>query len=184
MVMKTPPGAKRVFKGVIYDVYRWQQKMFDGTEETFETVKRAPNVEIIAVKDGKILITYQSQPVKKDVYLLLGGRVEEGENPLGAAKRELLEESGMSSDNWELYKKYSPLDRIDWDIYTYIARNCREAAEAKPDSGEKIKVLELSFEEFIKCMLSDKYWGTEMVIDILRMKEKGTLDKFKEKLLS
>ncbi len=39
--MKIPPNAKRVFKGIIFDVYQWQQKMFDGSKETFEMLKRA-----------------------------------------------------------------------------------------------------------------------------------------------
>jgi len=31
-----PEEAKLVFKGIIYDVYQWEQKMFDGTFSTFE----------------------------------------------------------------------------------------------------------------------------------------------------
>lgn len=105
--MKIPPQAKRVFKGIIFDVYHWQQKMFDGSEETFEMLKRVNTIEVISIKDGKICISHQSQPTKKDFYSLFGGRAEEGEEPLTTAKRELLEESGMTSDSWELYKNIS-----------------------------------------------------------------------------
>ena len=37
--MKVPKQAKRVFKGVIFDVYQWEQEMFDGTKEIFEKLK-------------------------------------------------------------------------------------------------------------------------------------------------
>ncbi len=180
--MKIPAEAKRVFKGVIFDVYQWKQKMFDGSQETFEMLKRPNTIEVIAIKNGKICISYQSQPNKPDFYSLFGGRAEEGEDPLVTAKRELLEESGMSSDNWELYKTYQPHHKIDWDIYTYIAKDCKKVSGQKLDSGEQIEIKELSFEEFIDAVLSDKYWGNELILDVLRMKDKGILEEFKSKL--
>ena len=182
--MKIPPQAKRVFKGVIFDVYQWQQKMYDGSISTFEMLKRPSTVEVIAVKDNKICISHQSQPTKEDFYSLFGGRAEEEEDPLATAKRELLEESGMESDNWELYKSFNPLHKIDWCVYTYIAKNCRTISKIKPDAGEKIETIELTFEEFIEYLLSDKYWGNEIVIDILKMKADGKLADFKTKLFS
>jgi ADP-ribose pyrophosphatase len=182
--MKIPIDAKKVFKGVIFDVYQWQQKMFDGSEETFEMLKRANTVEVIAIKDGKVVLSHQSQPTKKDFYSLLGGRSEEGEESLETAKRELLEESGLASDKWELFKIYHPLHKIDWDIYLYIARECKKTSNPKLDAGEKIETIECTFEEFINIVLSGNYWGNELVMDVLRMKVEGTLEKFKEKMFS
>lgn len=181
--MKIPKVAKKVFKGKIFDVYQWQQKVYDGTYETFEMLKRVNTIEVIAIANGKVCISHQSQPTKPDFYSLFGGRAEEGESPLETAKRELKEESGMESDNWQLYTSYMPLHKIDWTIYTYIAKDCKKVEEVKPDPGEKLETLELSFDKFIEFVLSDKYWGNELVIDILRMKVDGTLDDFKNKLL-
>lgn len=182
--MRIPTQAQKVFKGIIFDVYHWQQKMFDGSEETFEILKRVNTIEVIAVTDEKICISHQSQPTKKDFYSLFGGRAEEGEEPLVTAKRELLEESGMVSDKWELYKIYQPLHKIDWDIYTYIAKDCRKVADTNLDAGEKIETMELSFDEFVDFVLSDKYWGNELVIDILKMKVDGTMEDFRMTLLN
>lgn len=181
--MKIPSEAKRVFKGIIFDVYQWQQKMFDGSSQTFEILKRPNTVEVIAIKDSKICISHQSQPTKPDYYSLFGGRAEEGEDPLVTAKRELLEESGMESDSWELYKSYMPLHKIDWTIYTYIAKDCKKVSDLKLDAGEKIEIKELLFNEFVDFVLSDKYKDKELVMDILRMKVEGKLEEFKIKLL-
>lgn len=180
--MKIPSEAEKVFKGVIFDVYHWQQKLFDGSESTFEMLKRANTVEAIAIKDDKIYLSHQSQPNKKDFYSLFGGRGEQGEDPLVSAKRELLEESGMTSDKWELFKVYQPIHKIDWDIYTYIARDCKKISATKLDAGEKIETKECTFEEFIDIVISDKYWGNELALDILKMKDKGKLEEFKAKL--
>ena len=182
--MRIPPEAKRVFKGIIFDVYQWPQKLFDGTETTFEMLKRVNTAEIIAVKDGKLCLTHQSQPNKADFYSVFGGRGEEEEAPLDTAEGELLEESGLSSDNWELFKEYQPLHKIDWSIYVYIAKDCKQVAAPRLDAGEQIEVMERTFEEFIDIVLSDKYWGNELVLDVLRMKDRGTLEQFKSKCLT
>lgn len=181
--MKIPPNARRVFKGIIFDVYQWEQKMFDGNFKTFEMLKRPNTVEIIAIRDNKILLSKQSQPNKEDFYSLFGGRQDEDEEPLATAKRELLEESGMESQNWELIKTYSPLHKIDWEIYLFVARNCEKTEDQDLDSGEKIEIVEYTFEKFIEIVESDKYWGNELVLDILRMKQdRKKLNEFKSKI--
>jgi len=181
--MKVPTNAKRVFKGIIFDVYQWQQKMFDNSVETFEMIKRPNTIEVIAVNNNKIMISHQSQPTKKDFYSLFGGRAEANEDTLTTAKRELLEESGLASNDLELFIEHHPDPKIDYTIYTYIARDCKKISNPKLDAGEKIEVIELTFNEFVDIVLSDKYWGNDLALDILRMKDRGELDKFKEKLL-
>lgn len=182
--MKIPSEAQCVFKGIIFDVYQWQQQMFDGSYATFEMLKRVNTVEIIAIQDGKICIAHQSQPTKKDFYSLLGGRAEPDEEPLVSAKRELLEESGLISTEWALLKTYQPSHKIDWNIYTYVAKNCKKVAAQTLDVGEQIELQTYTFDEFINIILSEKYWGSELALDILRMKDKGTLEEFKNKLLN
>lgn len=44
-----PKEAKKVFSGVISEVYQWPQKLFDGTTATFEMIKRPDTVKIVAI---------------------------------------------------------------------------------------------------------------------------------------
>lgn len=37
---KIPDHAELVFKGVLHDVYQWQQEAFDGSFLTFEAIRR------------------------------------------------------------------------------------------------------------------------------------------------
>ncbi len=181
--MKLPPEAKLVFKGQIFEVYQWQQEMFDGSFETFEMLKRVSTVEVIATSGEKIFMSHQSQPTKHNYYSLFGGRAEEGEEPLESAKRELLEESGLVSDNWELYKVYEPMHKIDWQIFTFIAKDCRKVADQTLDVGEKIETVECSFDEFIEIVESENYWGNELTLDVFRMeKDPEKLVEFKKQL--
>lgn len=41
-----PPEADRVFRGEIYEVYQWSQKMPDGSVKTFEMLRRPDTVMV------------------------------------------------------------------------------------------------------------------------------------------
>ncbi len=169
--MKLPPEAKKVFNGIIFDVYQWRQPMYDGSIATFEGLKRTNTIEIIATDGHTIWLADEEQPVRGQALTLFGGRQEEGEDPLICAKRELLEEAGMESDDWQLYATYMSPGKIEWTTYLYIARNCRKIAESNLDPGEKIEMKSVSFDELIDLIASGQlYTDKDLTIDVLRMK--------------
>ncbi|MFP4118083.1 MAG: hypothetical protein ACLFTR_04110, partial [Candidatus Woesearchaeota archaeon] len=51
-----PKNATLAYKGDIFKVYTWEQKLFDGSYKTFETVTRKPTVQLIVVEDDKIVL--------------------------------------------------------------------------------------------------------------------------------
>jgi 8-oxo-dGTP pyrophosphatase MutT (NUDIX family) len=167
-----PPEAKLVFKGVIFDVYQWEQKMFDGSVATFEKLKRADTAVVIPVTpEGKVVLTRQEQPGKAPFLGCAGGRLEEGEDPLEAARRELLEETGYESDDIILWHAIQPTSKLDWAVYTFIARDSKRVMEQKLDAGERIELRLLDFDEFVEIATKDNsFLETEMVIKLLRAK--------------
>lgn len=57
-----PQTAKRVFEGKLFDVYQWDQELFDGKTITFEKLKRPDTVNVIPITtDGQIVISEQEQ---------------------------------------------------------------------------------------------------------------------------
>ncbi len=99
-----PPHAKRVFKGEIFDVYQWEQPLFDGTAALFEKLKRDDVVTVIPIlPDGQILVADEEQPGHAPFLSLIGGRVEPGETPEAAAVRELSEEAGIEAEQLDLW---------------------------------------------------------------------------------
>ncbi len=162
-----PENAKLVFKGVIFEVWQWEQKMFDGTNATFEKVWRFPTVEIIATVGDKILFEKQTQPDRDETVNLVSGRGDEGETPLESAKRELLEETGYISDNWNLILEHQMGTKVLHDIYYYVAKDCRKIQEPNLDAGEKIETKLITFEELIDLSQNPRFWVASQFVNIL-----------------
>ena len=167
---KIPEKAKRVFKGVIFDVYQWEQVLFDGSKTTFEMIKRPNTLAVIASISDKILVTVEEQPSMPKEIGIVTGRQEENEHPLQGAKREFLEETGMVSDNWTLFKKVSYHYKIEWETYIFLAKDCRKIKEPKLDAGEKIELKYVSFNEFLEDFSNENIHFTELSNMLFRIK--------------
>ncbi len=176
-----PENAKRVFEGVIYDVYQWPQRMFDGTFETFEMLKRPDTVKVLAVKDNKLIILEQEQPGQSTFYDLPGGRHDfENESELEAVKRELLEETGMTFTAWKLLEVRQPFSKIESFVYLFLATKFESQIAQHLDAGEKIKVLELDFQA-VKALLENplsRYLPKKLLVPLKSLEELCNLPEY------
>lgn len=182
--MSLPKWAKKVFTWEIFDVYQWKQKMFDGSFAIFEKIKRADTVVVLAEHKGKIVVCKQMQPDwPKPSLSLPWGRIDPGEKPLAAAKRELLEETWMKAKKMVLWKTYTPFHKLLWTTYVYLAPWCEIVAEQDLDQGEQIELAYVNFERFLKLAEDGKFYFSLMELDLLKMEKYGKLKAFKKKLL-
>jgi ADP-ribose pyrophosphatase len=163
-----PADAKKVFEGKLFDVYQWEQELFDGSKTIFERIKRADTVVTFPVlSDGRILLLKQQQPTS-GVYLSgAGGRMDEGEDPLWSAKRELLEETGYEASEWVLWDAEQPVGKIDWAVYVFVAKGLTKVAEPNLDAGEKIESNPVLFEEFLAMATNPLFSEREIVPKLL-----------------
>lgn len=165
-----PENAKLVFQGKMFDVYQWDQKMFNGSVEIFERLKRPDTVCVIATVGDKIIIQEQTQPDRDPFISLPSGRNDQGEEDMAAAKRELLEETGYSSDDFIFWKEFSPVTKIIWKVKYFIARDCQKIQEPKLDSGERIKNKFISFEDFLMLSENKDFRDREFISTLLYMR--------------
>lgn len=151
-----PEQAKRVFKGNIFDVYQWDQEMFDGSFEVFEMLKRPDTTKIFCIKDDKIIFVEEEQPGHK-FFDVPGGRHDiEGETELQSAQREVKEETGMFFKNWKLIEVTQPQSKIDWLVYVYVAWDLEKTIAPEVHPGERIILKELNFEEAVELSKDPK----------------------------
>lgn len=147
-VSEIPKHARKVFEGKVFAIYQWPQELYDGSTTTFEMAKRQDAVGVVAVKDGKVIMLEEEQPLKGRYWSIPGGSADPGEDPRAAAERELLEETGMRFQHFRLVEVArigGP--KIEWHAYRYVASGFIEQVKAEPGPGEKIIVHELEFDE-------------------------------------
>lgn len=163
-----PADAEKVFSGILYDVYHWQQQRFDGTTATYERLKRRDSVVIVPVTtDGKIVLTKMRQPGTDEYLAVPCGGVDAGEEPEKAAARELFEETGYESQELELWFSHQVEHRVDWAIFVFIARGCHKKREPAADGGEQSKPYLVSFEEFLQTVIRPEFQNINLAQPLL-----------------
>jgi ADP-ribose pyrophosphatase len=162
-----PENAKKVYKGVVFDVYEWEQELYDGRKVKFEKLKRPDTAVVFPVIDGgSIILVEEEQPGQKLSLGAPGGRIDEGEDVVEAAKRELLEETGYLAESLILWDAKQITSKIDWVMYTFIAKGLKKVSDINLDGGEKIKLKVVTFDEFIKLVI-DGDLAEKQIVDIV-----------------
>jgi 8-oxo-dGTP pyrophosphatase MutT (NUDIX family) len=176
-----PKKADKVFRGIMFDVYHWKQKQFDGSYKTFEAVKRKPSALIIATVGDKIMLLNEEQPFAGKFVGFPGGIVDE-KNPKKGALRELMEETGMKPEKFEFWQKTDFSKKVQWTTHYYIAKNCKKIAEQNLDKGgEKISPFLVTFEEFVNVVSSEDFRDKDFSNYMFRLKQDSKkLEEFRE----
>ena len=117
----------------------------DGAVKDPYYVLERPDAAIIfpLTEGGEVVLVRQYRPAIRQVELgLPAGLVDKGEEPLAAAKRELLEETGYGGGGWEQLGALasSPSLKDNW-AYLFLARNVIPRASLDLDEHERVEVV-------------------------------------------
>ncbi|HEX9153547.1 MAG TPA: NUDIX hydrolase [Candidatus Saccharimonadales bacterium] len=112
--------------------------------------------------DNRVLLVRQYRPGPDRVLdEMPGGYIDKGEDPLDAARRELLEESGWDGDI-ELVGSTWLSSTALTQRFVAVARNCRKVDDQQEDDGEYIEPITKSLEDFIAQVRKGEMTDTDL----------------------
>lgn len=136
-------GGRLVFRGKIFSVREDVFRHDDGDTAERQIALVHPAAAVLA-HDGETLymVRQPREAVRDDALLEIpAGKVEEGEDPLEAAKRELAEEVGRVAEDWRhLHSFYASPGFANEEMHLYLATGLGYAELGSDDDGERVEV--------------------------------------------
>lgn len=123
-------------------------------------------INVIAItEDGKFVIERQYRHGTQSVdYELCAGAVEKEEQPIDAAKRELLEETGYEGGEWAFYCESCPNPAaMTTTNYTFLAKGVKYSGERHLERTEDIEIHLMTYEEVKVLVLNGEIRQGQML---------------------
>ena len=167
-------SSKLSYKGKVFSVYT-DKVIEPGSERpnTRDVIRHNGSIVVLAVDESKnpndpdiILIRQYRHAVGQFLLELPAGRIEPGEAPLAAAKREMIEETGFSAKRWVMLSKYfaSPGFLAEF-MQIYLARDIREGV-SHPEEDEHIEIVRTPLSEAMAMVAANKIHDGKTLIGL------------------
>lgn len=161
--------SQLIYEGKVVKVLKDSVELSTGKKSFREVVKHSGGVVILALKDNKILLVKQFRyPIKEVMFELPAGKLEYGEDPFEAAKRELEEETGYCAEKWaNLGYVYTSPGYSDEKLYLYKAEDLH-FTRCHPDEGEIIQAFEYEIDKVMDMIYTGEINDAKTLCALLR----------------
>ena len=145
----TKLGERTLFDGWRAIVGR-RYRTPDGVEREFEIKVEPDTAVVIAVTaERDVVLVREYRPGPEEVLLELpGGTLEDGEDPLQAARRELLEETGYAGDDLRRVGSMLDCEYSTRTRHVFVATDCAQVQAPQPHDGEFPEVVLMPLQAF------------------------------------
>lgn len=134
-------SSVEILKTPVFRVENVVARETDGFEIHRSVVSHQGSAVILpADEQGRVLLVRQYRlPAQGKLWELAAGRIDPGEKPLAAARRELVEETGLRARHWKrLAKMYPTPGYVSELMHLYLATGLTQG-EAQPMDDERIE---------------------------------------------
>jgi ADP-ribose pyrophosphatase len=162
--------SKQIFDGKVVKLFVDTVELPDGSEAIREIVRHPGAVCVIPVtKDMDVVTVKQYRYAFEQIMLEIpAGKLEPGENPLEAVKRELEEESGVVAGKIEyLGEIFTTVAIFDEKIHLYLATEL-EFKDAHPDDDEFLEVENIPLKKLYEMVMNGEIKDSKTQIAILK----------------
>lgn len=163
-------SSKVVYDGKVITVIKDDVEVSDGHKSFREVVLHNGGVVIAAMKDDNtvLLVKQYRYPLKSINTELPAGKLEKGENPDDAAKRELEEETGFKAKYWQSLGYINTTPGICTEkLYLYLAKDLEFVGE-HPDEGEVLKCYEYSLDRVFDMIKTGEINDSKTICTLMR----------------
>jgi ADP-ribose pyrophosphatase len=170
-------SSKTLFHGPVFSVVSDQVEEPGNIRVRRDVVRHPGSIVILAV-DGsarlpRVLLERQYRhAAAQRLWELPAGSLDPGEDPLSAAKRELLEETGYTATKWQraLYFYVSP-GFLDESMHVYLARGLKKG-EAQPEEDERIAIRFFPLDQVVRMAMTGKIIDAKTIASVLWLSKK------------
>jgi len=164
-------SSKEVYKNPWISVREDSVIRPGGKEGIFGVIDVTDGVTTAAVTEDNHILMVREWSYGYDGYTLecVSGAIDEDESPINAAKRELQEEAGAVSHQWESLGAVNSLTTImDFKSHIFLAREVCIEHPQNPDEGEVIEVVSIPLEEAVQKINNNEITHDVSIVAILR----------------
>jgi ADP-ribose pyrophosphatase len=135
-------------------------------------VRHAGSAVMMAVDEKKriLLVRQYRLPAEKYMWELPAGKLDEGEKPLEAAKRELMEETGYKAKKWEKLASFFVSPGYVQERMTIFLATGLKAGDATPMDDERIETRWFKRKEVAEMIRSGKIEDAKTIIGFFMAK--------------
>lgn len=162
-----------VFDGRIFKVVRKTVELENGDKAFREVVIHTGGAAILPIdRDNNLwLIRQFRSPFEQEILEIPAGKIEIGEKPFEAAKRELGEETGCTAkDYFDIGDFWPTVGYCGEKIYLFIATGITPG-EQHLDKNEFVSVVKVPFSEALAMVLDGRIKDGKTIIAIFKAKE-------------
>ncbi len=166
-------SSEVVFTGKVFDIKIDQITYNSGNPSLRETVVHPGGAVVVAVKDnGKIILVKQFRyPFQESLYELPAGKLDDGEDPVVAAPRELKEETGFSTAKIrKLGSIYTSPGFCTEELHIYLADELSDGDHSREEGEEDMELFEFTIEELDEMIKSGEIKDSKTISGIYMYK--------------
>ncbi len=158
-----------IHKGVIFDIERLTIELPNGKTAYRDVIRHSgASVVVPITEDGHVILVKQyRKPIEEVSLELPAGKLDEGEDPVRCAARELKEETGYNADRFiKILTLYPAPAYSDEVLHVFVATNLSKG-EASPDEDEVIQAFKYKLDDVIKMIHDGTIKDSKTVSGIL-----------------